>query len=278
MLFQRSSPCPKCELGHYFRLDSTQTFDVYGERISLPTEEVEVFVHQYHDVTDQLKMKKKIMESARLAELGTIGSSIAHELNNPLGGMLSFAQLIKLEISKDDPLSEDISELEAGVRRCKDIVQNLLGFVRDPALEEKTQLDLKDVISRAVKIIELQSRALGIEIKLKGLDREIKMDGYLNHLTQALQNLLQSSIQGILDEMKLDKSFKGVIEIQLDQNHDFIFIQILDNSPVAENSSMLSLSIARQILHEHGASLEFPVNARPFRLAKISFPRPVLQA
>ena len=219
MLFQRDEPCTHCVLGQSFRLDFSKKnqaiFDVYGERLPLITEEKESFVHQYHDMTEQLKIEKKIMETARLAELGTIGSSIAHELNNPLGGMLSYAQLIKLEMKPQDPLYEDIAELESGIKRCRDIIQNLLGFARDPSLEKKSILELKDVLIRAVKIIELQSRAIGIEIKMNGLEQKIQIEGYLSHLTQAVQNLLQRSIQSILDQMKLNKSFKGIIEILL---------------------------------------------------------------
>jgi two-component system NtrC family sensor kinase len=278
-LFQRQSPCENCHLGSKFRIENklenareVSTFEVYSQPVASAPDEQKLFVNQYHDITEQLKMEKKIVESARLAEIGTIGSSIAHELNNPLGGMLSFAQLVRMDLAADHPLHQDVVELENGVRRCKDIVQNLLGFTRNPGAEDFRKLDLRDVIQRALKIIELQSRSMGVEIKVKQPLSPVMIEGYFNHLSQAVQNVLSSSLQSISE---LNQRAPSLIEIQLQENANSIFINILDNGPGAENPVSLGLSLAEQILHEHGGSLEFSQDSRPFKMAKISLPRPM---
>src|SRR5690606_2311847 len=134
------------------------------QSLTLDSGEPAVFVNLYHDITKQLKMERQIMESTKLAELGTIGSSIAHELNNPLGGILSFTQLIKMDMSPDHPLYPDIVEMEAGVQRCKEIVQNLLGFTRNPNIDQEDDINLWEVMQRALKIVELQTKSLGVEV------------------------------------------------------------------------------------------------------------------
>ncbi|MGZ3818457.1 MAG: histidine kinase, partial [Bdellovibrio sp.] len=116
VLFNREAPCPDCHRGLNFRVQtkhSKQSFEVYSQGLLLDPEKPQVFVNLYHDITHQLKMEKQILESAKLAELGTIGSSIAHELNNPLGGILSFTQLIKMDMNPEHPLYPDILEMEA---------------------------------------------------------------------------------------------------------------------------------------------------------------------
>ena len=287
-LFGRQSPCEGCQLGQKFRVtqknEEASSFDVFSQPLPSSPGESKLFVNQYHEVTKQLKMEKKIMETARLAEIGTIGSSIAHELNNPLGGMLSFAQLIKLDLASDHPLYADVLELENGVKRCRDIVQNLLGFSRNPAAEEWSRFKLMDVLQRALRIVELQSRSMGVEIKINHPSSEIYVEGYFGHLSQSVQNILQFSLQNISEASQAVKNFKGLIEIQLHESDTSAQIKILDNSPVlpitqepqTDKTNSLGLSLAKQILHDHRGNLHLEQDSRPFRVAIITLPRPVL--
>lgn len=278
-LFQRETPCAHCTLGKSFRLDPLkpkgQIWEVHSQKVPIDPLESTVYVNLYHDVTAQTRMERKILDSARLAEIGTIGSSIAHELNNPLGGILSFVQLIKMDLKKDDPMYEDIQSMEDGVRRCKDIVQNLLGFTRDPMVDEEKDLDLREVIDRAVKIVELQTKSRGIELKIVLPQEACIFRGHLNLLSQALRNLLQSSIDALIEKIISQKGFQGFIEIRLDQRPQEFLISILDNSLGSETASSLGLSVAGQIVHDYGGFLEISSQSRPFRVAKISLPRPV---
>lgn len=277
VLFGREAPCVHCNLGSNFRIETQKpkgsSFDVYSHKMQADPLGKKTFVNLYHDMTEQLKMERKILESAKLAELGTIGSSIAHELNNPLGGVLSFVQLIKMDLKKDDPLYEDIVSMEEGVNRCKEIIQNLLGFTRDPSVDEEIDLDLKDVIGRAMKIVELQTKSRGIEVKTFLPKDSAPFRGHLNLLSQAVRNILQTSIDALIE----NKGSHGVIEIRLEAKANDYQIQIIDNGLGSDLSTNLSLSVAGQIIHDHGGNLELFTQAKPLRLAKISLPRPVFQ-
>jgi two-component system, NtrC family, sensor kinase len=286
VLFNRNSPCPTCHLGKQFELDyldsknseKTKTYKVFSQSIQSLNEEEKLYVNQYHDITAQLRMQAKIIESARMAEIGTIGSSIAHELNNPLGGMLSFTQLIKMDLDKNDPIYPDIAELENGIKRCRDIIQNLLSFTRNSESEIKTQIDIREVISRSLKIIELQSRSAGITLKnnvnTNDFPKPIYVEGVLGHLTQALQSVLQISLLDNLKYMRSHKTHKAVVEVRLIKTDSTIQIQVLDNGPAIEDRESLNISIARQILRDHHGNLEFFPDQKPFKIAKISLPNP----
>lgn len=281
VLFQRDTPCPNCQLGKNFRLDvqkSKLTYDVYSQPVPVDPLETTVFVNLYHDVTEQIRMERKILESARLAEIGTIGSSIAHELNNPLGGILSFVQLIKMDLKPEDPIYEDISSMEEGVRRCKEIIQNLLGFTRNPVMDEETDLDLREVLHRAVKIVELQTKSRGIEVKLHLPNEAAPFRGHLNLLSQAVRNLLHASIDSVIEKSQTQKGFQGLIELRMDIKENDYSFRILDNGLGAESAPSLGLSVAGQIIHDYGGHLEFSSRGQPFRLAQFTLPRPVFQA
>lgn len=285
VLFQRESPCPHCELGKNFRLDVAKskvtdkvTYDVYSQPVPVDPLETTVFVNLYHDVTAQIRMERKILESARLAEIGTIGSSIAHELNNPLGGILSFVQLIKMDLKPEDPIYEDISSMEEGVRRCKEIIQNLLGFTRNPVVDEESELDLRDVLHRAAKIVELQTKSRGIEVKLNLPSEPAPFRGHLNLLSQAVRNLLNASIDSLIEKSQTQKGFQGLIELRMNVKDTEYSFSILDNGLVTESAPSLGLSVAGQIIHDYGGHLEFSSRSQPFRLAHFTLPRPVFQA
>lgn len=278
VLFNREAPCPDCKRGSNFRVQtkhSQQSFEVYSQSLSLDPEKPPVSVNLYHDVTQQLKMEKQILESAKMAELGTIGSSIAHELNNPLGGILSFTQLIKMDMSSDNPLYPDILEMESGVQRCKEIVQNLLGFTRNPNADQEGEVSLKEVCLRALKIVELQTKSQGIEVKIHFPGTELTVRGHFNLLAQALKNILQNAIDHVTDRIRHEKGYRAVLDIEINSSENMdILVSITDNGTPEKNPSSpigLGVSVASQILRDHRATLEFMLNLKNENIAQISF-------
>lgn len=279
VLYNREEPCPGCQRGTNFRVQSQNTaaprsYEVYSQSLLLDPEKPPVFVNLYHDITQQLKMERQIVESAKMAELGTIGSSIAHELNNPLGGILSFTQLIRMDMKPDNPLYPDIVEMEAGVQRCKEIVQNLLGFTRNPNADQEGVVSLKEVCLRALKIVELQTKSQGIEVKLHFPGEEISTIGHLNLLAQALKNVLQNSIDRLTDRIRHVKGFRALLDIEVAVTDGQGQIIIKDNGTPEKNPTSplgLGLSVATQILRDHEALLEFSLNDAQENLAMVTF-------
>jgi two-component system NtrC family sensor kinase len=181
-------------------------------------------------ITEEMRYERRILEASKLAELGTIGSSIAHELNNPLGGMLSFLQLILMDLKPGEGVQPEIKAMEGAVLRCRDIVQNLLSFSRKQDLGELTHTDLWDVVEKSVKLIELQSKSKGILIELgpRASSPVIVSSGALS---QALCNLLQNSIDAISEKLKSDPLFPGKIGIAVNRRDGMVQLTISDNGP-----------------------------------------------
>ncbi len=147
-LFGRPSPCDGCKLGERFELDTVQTQDKATRTFmvssqSFEDEGLKAYINIYNDMTEKRRLERRLLESAKLAELGTVGGSIAHELNNPIAGMLTFAQLIRMDLKGNEPYYEDILEIEKGILRCRDIIQNLLSSIRKIATEPVKSLKEK---------------------------------------------------------------------------------------------------------------------------------------
>lgn len=301
-LFARNSPCEGCALATKlarnknvdFRLKPQRTaggqnviYDVFSQHISqqLPFkhENSELYVNMYLDATEQLRLERQIVDSAKMAELGTIGSSIAHELNNPLGGMLSFLQLIKMDLKGDEPWAEDIDEMEKGARRCRDIVQSLLGFTRKSSTEDIIEnLDLRDVIEQAVKITELQTRATGIKLTQEIPSEPVEIRGHFNALAQTFRGFLQNAQDAIRERQIRDiaagDKVQGEIYVKLASNDQEHVVEIRDNGASNEDDLGLGLNVASEIIRDHGGRLETRSTKGVGATAIISLPRPVFGA
>lgn len=295
-LFGRTAPCEGCALaertaetedGLNFRLKPAKTaggqnviYDVFSQKIvqQLPfkNDDTNLYVNMYLDASEQLRYERQIVDSAKMAELGTIGSSIAHELNNPLGGMLSFLQLIKMDLKGNEPWFEDIDEMERGARRCRDIVQNLLGFTRKSSSDTIEILDLRDVIEQALKITELQTRASGVKLSQVIPDEPIRIRGHFNALAQTLRGFLQNGQDAIRERQNAGDRAPGEICVKLSTDEDWNLLEISDNgSGTEEFDPGLGLSVANEIIRDHGGRLEIRSVKGVGATAIISLPRPV---
>jgi two-component system, NtrC family, sensor kinase len=224
-------------------------------------------------VTDEVRFERRIVAASKLAELGTIGSSIAHELNNPLGGMLSFLQLILMDIKPGDNLFSEIKGMEQAVLRCRDIVLNLLSFARKQDLGDFTEIDIWEVLEKSAKLIELQSKSKGIQIEIqRGAPLMVRASA--NALSQALCNILQNSIDAIGDRLKTDPLFPGKVSITLEEGENRHVLKLTDNGsgirPEHQSQifnplfttrdpslySGMGLTTAFTIIGEHGGTLE----------------------
>lgn len=292
-LFQRTSPCPDCQRGKPFRLrehnKNTQIYDVFSQ--SMTVDYQKSYFHLYRDISQQLSLERQLVESAKLAELGTISSSIAHELNNPLGGMLNFIQLLKMDLPTGDPITADIQEMEVAAHRCKDIVKNLLSFSRTSGESEFREVVLQDVIHRAIMITELKTRSQGVRIDAPASTTAVIVRGRFNTLAQVFCNLLQNAYESILEKRKQNSGFQGHIQILLKATANDIILQIIDDGIGLANSgehhffdplfttkdpekhSGLGLTLARQILVEHSAQIQLTSQKDGKTCAEIRFPR-----
>lgn len=124
-LFQRDKPCAGCQLGQKFEINQpSDSFDVAGQSVTLDGKKYAI--HYYRNITKKIELEKELMELAPKAELGILSSSIAHEINNPLGGLLSYTQLMLMDTDQKNPMYTDLKSMEVAIKKCAEIVTNLL--------------------------------------------------------------------------------------------------------------------------------------------------------
>ena len=213
-----------------------------------------------------------------MAELGTIGSSIAHELNNPLSGMLTFSQVIKMDLDKSSKYFEDINSIEKAIYKCRDIVENLLGFCRKQNINDFTQVNLNNVLEKSIKLNSLQTKSEGIKILSRfDLETAVYIKGNENLLTQAFGHIIQEAIEHI--RASVNKVGPQNITIELEPLDDKALVRISDSRVSESNfdpfstSKSLGLTVAYKILTDHQAVFELFSQPKAGKETKITFER-----
>jgi PAS domain S-box-containing protein len=211
--------------------------------------------------------QEKLLISERLASLGRIAAGVAHELNNPLTGVLGMAELMLEEVPKDSPLHEELEIIEESALRCKNIISNLLSFAQK-RLPEFKKIDLRQSIDQSLRLMKKQITLKDIQVKIdipKDLAR-VEADG--GQLTQVFLNLINNSIEA--------SKQKGDINIRArrDKGNNHVDLIFEDNGAGIEPEYLphifepffttkdkqkgtgLGLSISYGIIQSHGGSIE----------------------
>lgn len=296
-LFNLKQPCKNCTLGKSFNLGEMKTKD--GDHVNftvsshlVPIESgSKTYAMLYRDVSEEHRIQRQILESSKMAEIGTIGSSIAHEINNPLGGMIAFLQILRSELDPDDKLKKDIVDMEEAALRCKKIVENLLAFTRQSAPSEIKPTRFKDLLTLVINIIELQTRALGIEISQDIQDPNVHVLVNTNQVVQVIVNVMQNSCDAIVERLKTRRKPAPKIDLKTSKGpDDQLVIEITDNGTGINSADLprvftpffttkdketypgLGLSVSYQIIKEHGGQMEISSVSGQSTTVSVSIP------
>ncbi|AKG54091.1 sensory box sensor histidine kinase [Dehalogenimonas sp. WBC-2] len=132
------------------------TYPMFG-----PDGEVVASVHISHDITERKRLQERLMITNRLASVGELAAGIAHEINNPLTGVLGFSELV---LSADIPpaIREDVKVIHSEAQRAAEIVRNLLTFARRHN-QVRQPLSINEVIQRVMTLRAYDQRLNNIE-------------------------------------------------------------------------------------------------------------------
>lgn len=175
------------------------------------------------DVTEESLMQERLLQSEKMASVGQLVSGVAHELNNPLTGIVGFAQLLLMR-DLDERSRQQVETIQAEAERASKIVQNLLSFARRrKARKEPT--DLNALVRRVVELRSYEHHLRNIEVALDldpGLPQTL-VDP--DQIQQVLLNLLINAEQAVKDRER------GRIEVRSRARDGTIVLTLQDNGP-----------------------------------------------
>ena len=145
------------------------------------------------DLTARKALESRMAQSEKLSAIGQLAAGVAHELNNPLGVILGFAQSLNRKIADDDAFALPLRSIARESLRCKDLVQNLLTFSRQ---DRKTlePLELMGVVTNALTLVETQARIRGIELRRELESESLMVSANANQIQQIVINLCTNAL------------------------------------------------------------------------------------
>jgi signal transduction histidine kinase len=220
--------------------------------------------------------QEQLNHSARLASIGELVDSVAHEINTPIGIISAHADSILMQDDKNSDHREEFEIIKKQTKRVSDYTKSLLNFSKRIAFNPE-KIDVKELINESVYLLQPRFREKRIDIIKDIPEAQIKIEGDKRQLEQVLINLfnnaMDSSTPGGKIIVRLEEANVLQDKIQNEKLVESIIISIIDNgsgiekanlnkifdpfySTKEKNGTGLGLSIAKSIIQRHKGKIE----------------------
>jgi signal transduction histidine kinase len=236
--------------------------EAYQEILSL-NEKLNDYIEKLH------KTQQQLIHAAKLSSLGQLAAAVAHELNNPLAGILIYTRLAKEKIAKGnidkEKLQGNLEKIESAIEYCNNIIQGLLDFARqtEPLLRPVT---VGRAIDKAMSLTGHQIKMKTIEVSRAGDPSLSLVVADFNQLVQVIINLILNAVQSMKEGGRLtinSSEDNGLVKIYISdtgngippENMEKLFTPFFTTKEDVKGVG-LGLAISYGIIERHGGRIE----------------------
>ncbi|MBU2710982.1 PAS domain-containing sensor histidine kinase [Zooshikella harenae] len=274
------------------RGDSQLILDVYWKALSLNADQECVFIATIRDITDefliqqqleekdhQLQLQReKLMEVSRLSTMGEMAAGIAHEINQPLAAISSYAQACQrlLHQNAHQPpnpqVVECLTKITSQTERASQVISHLRGFIGKAATNTHV-VNCNQLVTETISLAQLDCghRRIPLHLHLSKTSPQLKVDPIL--LQQALLNLIHNAVEAMADTNDIST---GITISTQQLSPDWIEISVQDTGrglpkggedhlfnpffSTKSNGLGIGLTISHSIISSHGGKLSYKAN------------------
>jgi nitrogen fixation/metabolism regulation signal transduction histidine kinase len=217
------------------------------------------------NVTDREIMKQELLKSQKIAALGQVSASLAHELNNPIGIILNHVELLQSKKLTEEEEATFLDRIHSGIVRINKLIENLLQFSRNEMMETKTT-DVYELILQVFEIFSPICQRNGILYEITNNADSCIIHGNATLLKQLFLNLVKNAIESI-------QHIHGNLDVTLSNNNKALIVDITDNgrgmhpsvvqkifdpffTSKAHPNIGLGLSLCKEIVEKHRGTID----------------------
>jgi signal transduction histidine kinase len=231
--------------------------------------------------------QNQLVQSEKMAAFGQFSAGIAHEVKNPLAGILGCAQLALRKTEAESSVEQNLKLIEKETKRCKTIIENLLKFARQEKAIQRP-IEINPVVEDATAIVNHQLELSKVKLEKQLADGLPQFRGNANQLQQVLMNLMINAQQAMEDrpghvKVLTRRTDTGQIEIVVsddgpgmtDAIKAKLFEPFFTTKPGGKGTG-LGLSVSFGIIRDHNG--EITIDSRPGEGATFTIRIPAIEA
>ncbi|MEW5725095.1 MAG: ATP-binding protein [Thermodesulfobacteriota bacterium] len=227
----------------------------------------------FYDLREKLRMEGELqqaqvqlMQAEKMSSIGKLSAGVAHQLNNPIGSIIIFSQLLMEEYDLPPGARKDLQRIIEDAERCQQIVSELLDFARQSVLEMRSN-DINRALERTIFLLENQPLFRQIEI-VRDFDPKLpQVPSDLQQLNHVFMNIILNAADAMAGQGRL------TIKTRLAQARNRVLVEIADTGPGIRSEVLphifdpffttkeegqgtgLGLSVAYGVIENHGGRL-----------------------
>jgi PAS domain S-box-containing protein len=274
--YRRSLPCGKCPVAvtietkqptssilriseeeTTLRISSYPILDEKGHLISI--------IEYIEDITGEQRLQDQLIQSEKLAGVGVLASGVAHEINNPLSGVIGMAEVAMEEENLPEIKGYLKDILNCGMR-ISEIVKGLRTYSRIAKQGEQSLIDINEVLEESLKMVRLATKTTSIEV-VKNFQSVDKIEANAGEVQQVFTNLITNAFQAMNEKggaLTLStRSLKDTVEIKVSdsgmgipqKNINKIFDPFFTTKKIGEGTG-LGLNIVYRIVTKYEGTID----------------------
>ena len=229
--FKRSEPCERCPVSVSIKTkqpassvmkisEDQATLQIFSYPIVDEKGKLLSVIEYVKDITEEQRLQEQLIQSEKLAGIGVLASGVAHEINNPLSGIIGMAEIALEEEDPSKKISYLTDILDCG-QRINEIVKGLRSYSRAAKKEEFGQVDLNGVLEESLKMVQLATKASSVEV-IKEFQTSERIQANIGEIQQVFTNLITNAFQAMDGK-------GGKLVLATRALEDFVEVKISDN-------------------------------------------------
>ncbi len=220
------------------------------------------------DVTEQVLLEDRLIQQDRLASVGLLAAGVAHEVNTPLTGISSYAQILLEETREDDPRRPLLEKIVRQADRASRIARGLLTLSRPAGARApgRGPVDLVELAEETASLLAVHVRRAGASLEVVGEGRGLVVVGDRSRLQQVVMNLLLNALDAVGEgghvRVVVAAGESGRVQLVVEDDgpgipeaiRDRVFDPFFTTKKAGEGTG-LGLSISYSIVSEHGGEI-----------------------